>query len=48
MIDNTCHRKNFSSEKLKTIFDYTFLYYVCSRSIWYMDNIKNGFDAVKS
>jgi hypothetical protein len=47
MIDNIYHRKNFSSAKLKTIFDYTFSYYICSRSLWYMDIVKNGFNTVK-
>ncbi len=47
VIVNTCHRKNFSSAKLKTIFDYTLQYNVCSRSLWYMDIVKNGFNAIK-
>jgi hypothetical protein len=47
MIDNACHRKNFSLAKLKTILDYTFPYYIYSRSLWYMVIAKNGFTTVK-
>ncbi len=47
MIDNIGHRKNLNSAKLKTIFDYTFPYYICSRTLWYIDIDKNGFNAVK-
>jgi hypothetical protein len=79
MIENTCHRKKFSTAKLKTIFNYTFQifvedpfdiwtslkmvltplhinryrlykvtfpYYICRRSFWYMDIVKNCFNAV--
>jgi hypothetical protein len=47
MSDNTTLSKNFVSAKLKTIFDYTFPYLIYNRSLWYMDIVKNGFNAVK-
>jgi hypothetical protein len=47
MIDITCHRKKFNSAKLKTIFNHTSEKLFCTRSLWYMDIIKHGFNAIK-
>ncbi len=47
MIDNTLSQKKCHLGKVKTIFDYAFPYYICSRSLWYVDIIKNGFNAIE-
>jgi hypothetical protein len=33
--------------KVKKIYGFTFQYYICSRSLWYMDIVTKGFNAVK-